>query len=198
MNVVMKKSILLFVLCVIGLFGCGERVSAQNLAVKTNLLYDATATINLGVEVGLTPKWTLDVSGNYNPWVYGGNKKMKHWLVQPEARYWSCERFRGHFFGAHLLGGRFNAGGLKLPFGIGKESFRTHRYQGWGVGGGLSYGYHWLLTGRWSLEATIGAGYIRFRYDRYGSSKCSPNQGTFSKNYWGLTRAGVSLIFIIK
>lgn len=36
---------------------------AQETAVKTNLLYDATTTMNLGVEFGLSPKWTLDVSG---------------------------------------------------------------------------------------------------------------------------------------
>ena len=39
---------------------------AQDFALKTNVLYDATATINLGAEVGLAPKWTFDLSGNYN------------------------------------------------------------------------------------------------------------------------------------
>ena len=43
-------------------------VKAQDVAIKTNLLYDATATVNLGVEVGLAPKWTLDISGNINAW----------------------------------------------------------------------------------------------------------------------------------
>lgn len=65
---------------------------AQEAAVKTNLLYDATTTMNLGVEFGLSPKWTLDVSGNYNPWTFSKNKKWKHWLVQPEARYWFCNK----------------------------------------------------------------------------------------------------------
>ena len=40
------------------------------LAVKSNLLYDATTTMNLGIEFGLAPKWTLDISGNYNPWTF--------------------------------------------------------------------------------------------------------------------------------
>ena len=34
--------------------------------MKSNILYDASGTINLGAEVGLAPRWTLDVSGNYN------------------------------------------------------------------------------------------------------------------------------------
>ena len=34
-------------------------------AIKTNALYWATSTPNLGIEVGLAKKLTLDISGNY-------------------------------------------------------------------------------------------------------------------------------------
>lgn len=87
-------------------------LSAQKLTVKTNLLYDATATVNLGVEVGLAPKWTFDLSGNYNGWTFSNNRKWKHWLAQPELRYWFCERFNGHFLGFHLVGGIYNIGNI--------------------------------------------------------------------------------------
>lgn len=40
---------------------------AQEVAIKSNLLYDATTTLNLGVEMGLSAKSTLDISANYNP-----------------------------------------------------------------------------------------------------------------------------------
>lgn len=80
----MNKRILFVLLAFIGFI---SPAMAQKVAVKTNLLYDATSTINLGTEFGLSPKWTLDVSANYNPWTYSNNKKWKHWLVQPEARY---------------------------------------------------------------------------------------------------------------
>lgn len=45
----------------------------QYLALKTNLLYDATTTPNLGLEVSMGKHFTLDVSGNYNPrnFLYG-------------------------------------------------------------------------------------------------------------------------------
>ena len=36
-------------------------------AIKTNALYWATSTPNLGIEVGLAKKLTIDISGNYNP-----------------------------------------------------------------------------------------------------------------------------------
>ena len=108
----MRKSV-----CIIFLM-IGISLSAQNVAVKTNLLYDATTTFNLGAEIGLSPRWTLDLSANYNPFSFSDNKKWKHWMAQPEARYWFCERFNGHFMGLHLLGGQYNVGGVKLPFGI--------------------------------------------------------------------------------
>ena len=79
----MKKVLFLFLL----LAGM-TNVYGQKFAVKSNLLYDATATINLGVEMGLSKKWTLDLSGNYNGWKFGDDMRWKHWMVQPEARYW--------------------------------------------------------------------------------------------------------------
>ena len=69
----------------------------QRVAVKTNLLVDATTTFNLGVELALHPKWTLDISGSYNPWTFRDNRKWQHWLVQPEARYWFCQKMSGNF-----------------------------------------------------------------------------------------------------
>lgn len=58
----MKKCSLLFMtlLAVSGL-------SAQRLAVKTNLLYDVTGTFNAGLEFRTAPRWTLDLSANYTP-----------------------------------------------------------------------------------------------------------------------------------
>ena len=43
-------------------------------AIKTNALYWATSTPNLGFEVGLAKKLTLDISGNYNPWKFGDDR----------------------------------------------------------------------------------------------------------------------------
>ena len=77
------KRILFLVLLLVATTG----VYGQKFAVKSNLLYDATATINLGVEVGLAKKWSLDLSGNYNGWKFGDEARMKHWLVQPEAQW---------------------------------------------------------------------------------------------------------------
>lgn len=167
-------------------------VYGQVVAVKSNLLYDATTTINLGLEIGLSSKWTLDLSGNYNPWQFSDNKKLKHWLVQPELRYWTCEKFYGHFLGLHGHYAKYNAGGIELL------GLKNYRYEGKLYGGGISYGYHWLLGKRWGLEASIGVGYARLEYDKYRCEKCGDKLGDYKTNYFGPTKASVSLIYIIK
>ena len=64
------------VLCLFFLFH-GE-AGAQNVALKTNLPYAAAASANLGLEVGLAPRWTLDISGNYMPWKFYNGLLRKH------------------------------------------------------------------------------------------------------------------------
>jgi hypothetical protein len=172
---------------------------AQKVALKTNLLYDATTTFNLGMEFGLSPKWTLDVSANYNPWTFDNNQKWKHWMVQPEARYWLCEKFNGHFFGFHFLGGQYNAGNIdtSLKFlGNDFSGLKDNRYEGWFAGAGISYGYSWILGKHWNFEAEIGIGYAYTRYDRYDCAKCGDKNGKGFHNYVGPTKAALSLVYV--
>lgn len=82
-----------------------------HLALKTNLLYAATLTPNLGLEIGITPQISLNIVGSYNPWnregKKGDNDKLVHWLVQPEVRYWLCEASNGHFIGIHGIATKY-------------------------------------------------------------------------------------------
>ncbi len=174
-------------------------LSAQDWAVKTNLLYDATATVNLGAEIGLSPKWTLDVSANFNGWTFSDNKKWKHLLAQPELRYWLCERFNGHFLGMHLVGGIYNIGNIDADFrlfGTDFGSLKDYRYEGWMIGAGIGYGYQWLLSRHWSLEAEIGVGYIYTRADKYECAHCGDKvEDNEPHQYLGPTKAAISLIY---
>ena len=151
--------------------------SAQDWALKTNLGYDATASINLGVEVALAEKWTLDLSGNYNPFTINKdtNMKWKHWFVQPEARYWFCHKFGGHFLAMHLWGGQYNVGNIDfIPnmFGINFQNLANYRYEGYFAGAGIGYGYAWMLGNHWNLEIEAAVGGAYTWYDKYYCPKC--------------------------
>lgn len=173
---------------------------AQDVAVKTNILYDAAATVNVGIEAGLAPKWTLDISGNYNGWTLSGDRRWKHWLVQPEARRWFCDKFAGHFIGVHALGGQFNVGNLQnnIRFlGTDFSKLSDRRYQGWLAGAGIAYGYSWILGRHWNLEAEIGAGWIYTCHDVYPCAACGTKLASGqSHNYFGPTKAAVNLVFV--
>ena len=175
-------------------------VKAQQVAVKTNVLYDATATLNAGVEVGLAPKWTLDVSGSFNGWSTSSEKKWKHWMMQPEARYWLCDKYSGHFFGFHLHGGQYNIGGLKNGlklFGTDFSQLTDYRFQGWFAGAGIGYGYSWILGRHWNLEAEIGLGYSYTQYDKYECAGCGEKvEEDRTHHYVGPTKAALNLIYV--
>ena len=193
----MKSRIRILTLICAVLLGLGAR--GQNVAVKTNVLYDAAMTINLGAEVGLAPKWTLDISGNFNGWTLSHDRRWKHWLVQPEARYWFCRRFSGHFVGAHLHGGQFNIGNIDLPFsfiGTNFRNLRDHRYQGWMGGAGLAYGYSWIISRHWNFEAEVGFGWVYTRFDRYPCASCGRKSAEgVPHHYVGPTKAALNLIY---
>lgn len=188
---------LLCLICML-VFRPTASVSAQDVAVKTNLLYDATATVNLGAEVGLARQWSFDLSGNFNGWSVDGHL-WKHWLIQPELRYWFCEKFSGHFVGAHLIGGQFNIGHFNLPLhflGTDFEQFKDHRRQGWGAGAGIAYGYSWILDRHWNIEAEIGVGWIYTRSDKFECFDCGKKvEKNHVHNYVGPTKAAINLIY---
>ncbi len=175
-----------------------HHAGAQSFAIKNNLLYDAIATPNLGVEIGLGDKTTLEVMAGYNPWTLSKaeNKKIKHVMVMPEFRYWFCEKFNGHFIGAHTGYAFYNIGGVQLPHIA--ADMKNHRYQGWATGLGVAYGYQWVLSKRWNIEASVGAGWVVTQYDKYQCVECGRFRGTDLHHYFGPTKAAVSFIYIIK
>lgn len=191
-----RKNLLLMLLALA--FSVGSH--AQTVAIKTNLLSDALLNVNAGMEIGLAPHWTLDLKGQYNGWTVD-DKKWKHWLFQPGARYWFCDRFAGHFVGVHAHGGQFNIGGFdgKVNFlGTDLRKLKDTRYQGWFVGAGLSYGYAWVLGRHWNIEAEIGIGYSYTRYDEYNCFGCGKkvNDSKKQHNYVGPTKAAIDLVYL--
>ncbi len=180
--------------------GIGYNASAQKLAVKTNLLADAFLNANAGVEIGWAPKWTLDVTGQFNGWTLSHDRRWKHWGLQPEARYWFCDRFGGHFIGIHAHGGQYNIGGVdgKLHFlGTDARKLKDSRYQGWFVGGGVAYGYAWILGRHWNFEAEIGVGYSYTRFDRFRCAGCGKKvESDKDHHYFGPTKAAVNLVYL--
>ncbi len=186
--------------CILLMAFLWQEMKAQDVAVKTNLVYWATATPNIGVEIPLAPKWTVDVVGGYNPWTFSDNKKWKHWLVQPGVRYWLCEKMGGHFFGFHLNGGQYNIGNIDTDiklFGTDYSVLKDSRFQGWFVGAGVSYGYAWMLSQHLNIEAELGVGLDYSRYDRFECPACGSQVEKDKSNYYFVpSKAAINLVYV--
>ena len=168
----MRHSYLLIIAIMLTVIS-SRTASAQSIAVKSNILYDLTGTLNLGGEIRCDDTHSFSLSVNYNPWNLGENKKMKHILVQPEYRWWLNETFIGSFFGVQAHFAQYNFSGV-------------------------TYGHQWLLSTFWSLEASISVGYAHLTYDKYGPAKGDALIKQSHSNYFGPTQIGISFIYFIQ
>ncbi len=165
-----------------------SKLNCQNIAVKTNVLYDLTSSLNIGGEIKCKDAYSFSSIISYNPWTFADNKKMKHLLIQPEFRRWFGEVFQGSFVGIQAHYALFNWGGI----------LSYYRFQGNLVGAGISYGYQWMISPLWNLEASIALGYAYLSYDKYGQEKGTPRIEKAHTNYVGPTQIGISLIYFIQ
>ena len=78
------------------------------------------------------------------------------------------------------------------------SNMENHRYQGNLYGAGLSYGYQWLLSSRWSMEAVIGVGWAHLDNDKYPCAVCGTIEKSGTGDYFGVTKAALSFIYFFK
>ena len=190
----MKKLLLLLLFAV----GPAAGAKGQDDGLKTNFLSDGFLSPNLGIEIGLAPRWTVDLTGQVNFWNVNSHR-WRHWIAQPEARYWFCDRFSRHFVGVHALGGDFNVGMIKNDIhflGTDFSKLTDRRYQGWLVGAGVAYGYAFILGRHWNLELELGVGYAYLNFDKFECAECGRKVGEGDHHYVGPTKAAINLVYV--
>ena len=198
------------------------RSSAQTLALRTNLLYDATLSPNLGVEVRLDSTWSAGINVGFNAWDIDKqkNKKWRHILIAPNIRHYFGQKRdtlnhysfngdrlvgvrhdsvavynSGHYWEADAIYSHFNVGNVKFPFGLYK-SVRDRRLQGDLLALGAKYGYAWILARDWRLEAEAG---VAVGYAWFKEYEC-PHCGTYLGNgdrIFLLPQLGINVVYII-
>ena len=169
---------------------------SQKVAIRANLLPALDGAFGGGLSYAIGEKKTIELTGSLRPWKRDEESVNRYWLLQPEYKYWVCQKFNGSFWGAYLNGAQFNVGGKKLPFGI-FSSLKEYRYEGWLAGGGFSYGYHWMLNDHWNIETSIGVGYEFIRYKQYNCpGRCAGLRKKGNHHYIGPSKAAISLVYL--
>jgi len=163
----------------------------QFVAVKTNLAALGLLVANLGVEFSFGHGFSLDLPFYYSPYDITSKFRVRILGTQPELRYWLRRDWPedGHFFGLNGTVAGFN---VSFP---GTDRFQDPERALWGMG--LSYGYALSFgAGRhWGLEFNIGAGYMNYHLDTFDNVHNGKLMHTGRKDYWGITRVGLSLTY---
>lgn len=130
-------------------------IKAQRLAVKTDPVRWGLMMPNVGAELSIGDRWSMDlsVSGTQKPY---WSHDAKLFTLQPELRYWLSGRQMSRFYvGATALWSRYDM------------KYESQMHEGDLYGGGITFGYSWFLSTRWSLEAYGGFGIFGYKEKRY-------------------------------
>lgn len=170
------------------------KVHSYDFAVRTNLLYDAFLLPTLGLEWRINSSMGIKLDGSLSWWGGNSDKVQKIWLLNPEVR-WYLLNDKRFYVGASGNYGEYNVYGYPVGSLLSKDT----GYQGTVWGAGVTVGYQLHLSRSFSVDFNLGLGYTRSEYDSFnvikGTRVYKQQDGT--KNFWGPTQAGVSLIWTI-
>lgn len=161
------------------------------LGIGTNLVYDALLIPNLSVEVPFAAHWSAGAGWMYGwkerdarrpIYAYGGELHVRYWLRQHDRP------LSGHHFGVY---------GQMLRYNI-HHSGRGYLSDRWSCGAGIDYGCSLPLGRRLRLDMALGAGYITGVCREYvRQDECDVWQATKRRNWFGPTKAEISVIWLI-
>lgn len=163
--------------------------------LKTNMLYDAAAVPNLAVEVAIDEHWSIEAGWMYAPWK--SDSRHRSWRVsggEAGARYW----FRAHP-GDHsrLSGHHVGIYGQMLTYDF-KFGGKGYIADDWSYGAGIAYGYSLPVARHLNIDFTLGVGYLGGKYKTYRHvDDCDVWQATYTRNWFGPTKAEISLVWYI-
>lgn len=158
---------------------------SQKIAVKTNAVLWATISPNISAEFVVSPSISLDLSASFNAWFPVSDLKIDHFSASPEIRYWFNRPMAQHFIGLAVL---------YVDYGIG---YKGTMYDGQALGGGITYGYNFVLGRHWNLELTAGVGGLYHWQYRYKEEEIRPDK--YNNFGWNIApvKLGVTVSYII-
>jgi hypothetical protein len=179
-----------------------------------------TLTPNLGVAYRPDSIWSVGLNAGFNAWDIDKqkNKKWRHLLISPNVRRYFGHRAdtvqyqqgtdatslqwrdttvvrRMQYIEANLIYSHYNASNIHFPFGLWPDA-RDHRYQGDLLAVGAKYGYSWVLSRNWRIEAEAG---IAVGYAWFKEYEC-PHCGTFlgdGDRLFLLPQLGINVVYVI-
>ncbi len=152
---ILKGKVLAAFMIVMLFFCSGEQLFAQKIGLRTSVAPWAVLAPNLGVDLTLNSRFSFNIQATYRP-NWKENEYIEFLVIQPELRYWLGRPQARHFLGISA-------------FYLDNEIYHKERYyKGYGVAAGFTYGYSYVLSKHWNVEASVGVGAL---YSRQSKTK---------------------------
>ena len=160
-------------------------LEAQHTAVRTNVLGWLTASPNIEAEFVLDSHFSLNMGVAANP-LSTDKLKTTFTHFQPEVRYWINRPMVSHFVGVTAFVNSFDM------------MVKDVCHKGDAYAAGITYGYAWVLSKHWNIEATAGIGVLRYRQFKYDKDTPKPSAVNDRKNMIAPVKLGVSFVYVIR
>ncbi len=172
------------------------------MAAKTNLIYDALCVPNAALEFYVGKNWTIGADWMYVWWskdrahdywrIYGGGLTLRKYLGYVAGQ----KPLQGHHLGltAQMLTYDFELGGKGIMGG--RPGGTLWDEKNWTAA--AEYGYSLPLARRLNMDFSIAVGWMGGKYREYRPDRgCYVWMSTKKRNYFGPTKAEVSLVWLI-
>lgn len=178
---------LFILLCVVALsLGFKQESKAQFYSLSTNVPMLGWTGVNAEFSATVDRTWSLHADFSFNPFRVE-KLRTQNFVFRPQVRYWFDETYRNLFVGLHYIYANYH---------IGIPSIMNSKYAGWGLGGGLDFGYALAIWKDWNIEFQLGGSVM---YLDYLKSECK-NCGDLKKDAHGVyvlpTKAAISLVYL--
>lgn len=182
-----RRSLLLLLPLLLCFMFAAPRAKAQRMALKTNAVEYLILSPNLTFEARLSRVLSLQIGMAVNPL----NKPIAgiqatNFRVEPELRYWLNRPMARHFIALSCTAGTYS---LQLKNNI---------LKGDAVAAGISYGYVWVLSKHWNMEAEIGLGIGNFHAYKHLAEENRPKNMNFRHTLPVPIRFGLSFGYVFK
>lgn len=142
---------------------------AQRYGAGTNLLgYANFLTLNAELSAALARKWSIALTGKYNPWTFNKDREATERLQNRQLtfaagfRYWPWHIYSGWYVGVQGQYTKYSSGGIR----------NQATYEGDILGMNFNFGYALMLSRHWNIDFGGGLLVGRNVYDKYACPRC--------------------------
>lgn len=174
----------------------GVQSIGNRLFLTTNMLYDAALVPNIGVGMSVTDRITVMADWMCAWW--SNRDKRRYWRIYGgdiEARYRIGKRSGHSPLAGHHVGVYCSMACYDFQTGRSHEGVLSDKYN---YAMGVSYTYSMPVATRLNIDFSLGIGYLWGTYKKHMPiDDCDVWLSTHKMGWFGPTRAGVSLVWLI-